>query len=289
MSAHIVIVHGLSSKPAPDVLFKRFHKHLSEGVGKPIPEDRLHLVYWADLMGHLPDTSDKDEYNENGNNFRPYSWRERFVALLSGKFRDHAIEPLENHISSYLRATKPALPGELADLFPDALRTAARHVYSDLLPDLRKYFIEGQRQPVKDRLLDKLDAVPDGAPVCLIGHSMGSIIALDVLLNDARKVDLFVTIGSPLGLHVIQEEIGVNSGNQRQLTQRMDAWHNFYDRLDIVALDADLNDDYDAVISDEPVRNTFIKKNGDRNPHKSYGYLRNHDVGEIVGSFLDQI
>jgi hypothetical protein len=53
---------------------------------------------------------------------------------------------------------------------------------------------------------------------------------------------------------------GARLNHQGQLAQRIEAWHNFYDRLDIVALDADLNDDYDGVIGDEPIRNTFIKK-----------------------------
>ena len=45
--------------------------------------------------------------------------------------------------------------------------------------------------------------------ILLIGHSMGSIIAYDVLTQYATMVpvDTFVTIGSPLGIPVIKSKI----------------------------------------------------------------------------------
>jgi hypothetical protein len=116
---------------------------------------------------------------------------------------------------------------------------------------------------------------------------MGSIVALDVLLHDNQKVNQFISIGSPLGIKVVQNQITTENQRISTLTQTLRGWHNFYDRLDVVALDHDLNDDFHAVqIADTAIHNLFVDKEGDRNHHKSYGYLRTPALGGVVRSFL---
>ena len=99
---------------------------------------------------------------------------------------------------------------------------------------------------------------------------------------------VLITIGSPLGVTVVQEQINLNSVTRRAIPRRVNRWFNFYDRLDVVALDTDLADDFPGVpLLDVRVRNEFVAKDGDRNHHKSYGYLRAKPLGEVVRDFLD--
>ena len=72
--------------------------------------------------------------------------------------------------------------------------------------DLRDYYGKSDvRNRVRDRMANALQRHADNR-VCLIAHSVGSIIAYDVLRmleQHPPGIDHFVTIGSPLGLPVV--------------------------------------------------------------------------------------
>jgi len=70
------------------------------------------------------------------------------------------------------------------------------------------------------------------------------------------------------------------------------SWFNLADLKDKVALDFDLADDfYDETkhlqVQDFQIYNDY-EYNGERNPHKAYGYLRTRKMAEIIHNFLMQ-
>ena len=71
--------------------------------------------------------------------------------------------------------------------------------YHTFVRDIMKYFGLAHREPVNAKLAAQLDAVPPGAPVLLLSHSLGTIVAYDVLTAGSHKVDTWITLGSPLG------------------------------------------------------------------------------------------
>ena len=284
---HFVIVHGLASKPPEAVLAERYHRFLQESVRKPIATDRCHTVYWADLMGYVPpDGPEKDEFSDEGPNFEPYSFIEQFRFFLRGSVRTNFTTVVERSLNDALNS--PTLDETrvrvLLESIPEQLAGGpATLVYSRFLPDMHRYFFGDFRATVQDRLRESLDSIPTGDRVCLIAHSMGSIVALDTLLGNTRDVDTLITIGSPLGISVVQEHLKITPSTKDKLGSKIGQWYNLYDRLDIVALDSDLQDDFDPLpILDVRVRNEFVTKDGERNHHKSYGYLRSPELGEIV-------
>ena len=125
---------------------------------------------------------------------------------------------------------------------------------------------------------------------------MGSIIAYDVLTKIVPEItiDTFVTCGSPLGIPVIMNKIKTEQENKDQslsvpenITRR---WYNLSDLDDRVAINYNLADDYqknskDVAIIDKQVQNTY-EFNGEKNPHKSFGYLRTPEMSEIIYTFL---
>lgn len=288
---HIVMIHGLASKPESAVLFERYKRYVRESVGRDIPDDQFRLAYWADLMGYVPaDGPERDEYVEGGNNFRPYTWKENIKLAVRGEVRNQAVQRLESRFAASLVATEgengqrssalAALPHWLAG-------GPARRIYKRFLPDMRRYFFDGKRDATRGRLAEQLDAVPDDANVCLIAHSMGSIIALDLILAGTRRIDTLITIGSPLGMEVVKEQLELTEEARASISATVGDWFNLYDRLDVVALDTDLADDFAPMpVLDVRIRNEFLNKDGDRNYHKSYGYLRSPELGEIVGELL---
>src|SRR5690606_5647303 len=106
-------------------------------------------------------------------------------------------------------------------LLNDDMTLNYEHIADSLIhyyfKDLEEYYsspaegvVEGKpsfRMLVRERLASTLRKHQKDR-ILLIAHSMGSIIAFDVLdLNPDLKVETFVTIGSPLGLPVVMARI----------------------------------------------------------------------------------
>ena len=68
-------------------------------------------------------------------------------------------------------------------------------------------------------------------------------------------------------------------------------WANYADRKDPVAFDSHLRDDFGANssavrVEDDLVTNDYTAQ-GDRNPHKSYGYLRTPEISMHIQQFIE--
>ncbi|MFH0765371.1 MAG: hypothetical protein V2A61_03015 [Calditrichota bacterium] len=179
---------------------------------------------------------------------------------------------------------------------------------SHYFEDLNAYYhgtlsggaLNGQpsREAIRGRLETALRRYAD-CRIMLIAHSMGSIIAYDVLTLTVPdiEIDTFVTCGSALGIpfiiaHNIEERQARTAGENPASTplnvQR--AWFNLSDLDDRVAMNYDLGDDYTANerqirAVDLVVKNTY-QWQGQPNPHKSYGYLRTPEMARLVDEFL---
>lgn len=284
---HFVIIHGLAAKPAPATLSERYLRYLAGSAGASFPADRAQLVYWADLMGYDALDPGEDEYISGGDNFAPYSLWEEIKFHGSGFVRRQAAQVIEGAIENFLQKPDDSSIKQIVSALSGRdLDSVSEHIYGSFLPDLDRYFNKGQREPVKKRLADALDAVPADAEVCVIAHSMGSIIALDLIGTGTRRIDLLATIGSPLGIGVVQSQIGMDDAAKVELPNKIHRWVNFFDRLDIVAIDSDLEDDFPQITPvDVRIKNEFQGRNG-RNHHKSYGYLRSEELGSVIEGFL---
>jgi pimeloyl-ACP methyl ester carboxylesterase len=69
-------------------------------------------------------------------------------------------------------------------------------------------------------------------PVVVIGHSLGAIVALDVLAGIDAEVDLLVTLGAPLGHRGIADRLLDDDLDVR----RLGAWLNVIHLLDPIAM-----------------------------------------------------
>ncbi len=87
----------------------------------------------------------------------------------------------------------------------------------------------------------------------LIAHSLGSIIAYDVLTLDASNVpiDTFVTIGSPLGLPIIKNRIVAEvkqNPSQKTILKTPENirshWYNLADLRDKISINDTLQDEF---------------------------------------------
>jgi hypothetical protein len=111
------------------------------------------------------------------------------------------------------------------------------------------------RQELRKRLLDELAKAREaGEKIVIVSHSMGTMVAYDVLRNcpECPQVDTLITLGSPLGIQEVQDElvaVDAGAGTVDFPAAKLRRWINIYDRLDPVAgADPKLANDYRAVV-----------------------------------------
>jgi hypothetical protein len=120
-------------------------------------------------------------------------------------------------------------------------------------------------------------------PTVIVAHSLGSIIAYR-LLREAEwgaEVPLFVTLGSPLGIHVIKEHL---SPPALAVPASVRKWLNATDERDCVALRARLDRDTFA----DGIENVDDVQHVSGNPHAIDAYLGHPIVAEQIRASLMQ-
>lgn len=110
----------------------------------------------------------------------------------------------------------------------------------------------------------------------VIAHSLGTVIAYDFLCLGTVEADLFVTLGSPLGLDIFH-------GDGLVMPPKVKRWINIADRMDPVAFDGDLSNNIPGV---ENYCDVGLNKTAPTHPHSVMGYLLNPMVGESVERFF---
>lgn len=289
----IIGVHGLRRKPPMDILRRDWLRALQEGLRKNHqlqiqPEDlAFELIYWADWLGSEPYAAgeDKQPYTEAEGEGPLPRYRDRWV--------DKAVTEALDDLSQ---------PVEWADA-QKSLNWLSRHTGLDeaaalflqvRLADLSTYYAdEAKRGFLRGKLHDALLA-QKGKRIMLIAHSMGSIVAYDVLRalgkeNPKFEVDHLVTLGSPLGMPYVLHKIR-NENSAVRTPSVVRRWTNLADRRDPVAVDVHLADDFDSnnhgvTVEDKLVINGY-RSEGKPNHHKIYGYLRTPDLTELVRAFV---
>ncbi|WP_328967416.1 hypothetical protein [Streptomyces sp. NBC_00239] len=160
------------------------------------------------------------------------------------------------------------MPGGAADPLPEALplpafarREVFRLLVKHTFKDVHAYFFGGagdaMRQVVRAELADL-----DGGPVAVVAHSLGSIIAYEVLRELGRPTDLLVTVGCPLAITEIRDQLR----EPPAVPAGVSAWHNASDLRDLVALDHTMRPDYAPVelVTDHLVTNSSGNHHGIR-------------------------
>lgn len=285
----VVFVHGLAKKPAPEKLIELWLMGISRDNPRPDvfaePNKGINLVTKGvpHEMNYYANVFYGEDYETDYTSY--------FEAELAGAeaelAADHLSDPtplaapptmtprerrfIENFEATIqtrielqplaAAATESVSSGlELASLIPAPLREAiikkaAMEAYYYLFD---KEYTRGDgmrfkvRQELRDRLLKNLHA----ASACsertiLVSHSMGTMVAYDVLRNcpDCPPIDTLITLGSPLGIKEVQAELEANG------TRRVDfpaattrRWINIYDPFDpICGADPRFANDFQSV------------------------------------------
>ena len=137
---------------------------------------------------------------------------------------------------------------------------------------------------MEQRLRDQLNRA--GGPVIVVAHSQGSMIAYDVLRRLRRAditVPLLVTLGSPLGLAEVRHVLCRWARTQALPIPRcVDRWINVADRLDVVAADPRLSNDFDPPGFIRDIVRPGLNPHAPLRPHSATGYLQVPEVRRAV-------
>ena len=283
MSAELIIgIHGLNNKPEPGILRDWWKAAIAEGLsrngGGPTIDFDFELAYWADVM--YPAPVPLAEAAE------PYAPAAGSGPLpRAGSIGPVAAARVQEGIGKVLEKVFGAPVAE--DVVRDAMETR--------FPDLHRYkHHRPERAAVQERLREALRAAhADRRRIMLFAHSMGSLVAYDVLRGAGRslpglRIAHFVTAGSPLGLAEVKELVAA----PRRVPECVARWSNFADPRDFAARwDTRLANDYrpnraGVAVSDHLVINGYASPSGKPNPHKIFGYLRTPEISQLIAGFL---
>lgn len=292
----IIFVPGKNPKPKPERHKPPLWRCLLRGVEKNQPDI-------ATLLAEHPQVFELASWNHLY--YRRFKSLDRDLPWIEHLLtRDHATEE-EREKSYSFRVRMGRLIYVLADWFPFLVRFTPDPAVKAAVQETRRYFENvdnvacGIRAIVKDHIKRAWQAQQK---ILLIGHSMGSIICYDTLYELGReegyqgKIDLFLTIGSPLGMRFVQHRlVDANVDEDLRSPNNITRWVNIASMGDLTALDPYLAGDFESMINrglvesirDEhkDVFNYFVDGKG-LNVHRSYGYLVNEKVGKVIADWV---
>ena len=306
----LLYVHGRNFKPAAEDLMDICVSALACGVERDFPDFFDEFVALTKRIAYYGDITD-DFLTSHG---------ERYDEVLDIGDRRNALIALRGYerkkhfgVARYDRLPgKTAIAEFAADIFAPLL---ARLGLSDALIrkvgiDLAEYwnpdsdFGSRIRERVRLAICSALDSSDQ---LLLVSHGTGCIVTWDVLWqlsHDERysakyaekKVDLWLTMGAPLGDAMVQKRLkGADQDAVRKYPVNVVSWHNMSAEDDFVAHDNTLADDFSEMlqqrqvscIRDYRVYNLTVRY-GKSNPHASLGYLVHPRAAQVIIEWLQQ-
>ena len=295
-SPRVIFVPGLNPKPPPELYRPQLLRVMFAGLERAKPEAAAWLT-------------------EHPESFRLVAW----TYLFYGAHRDITVDM--PGIERLLVQTGPSADDlreirswahllkrwshVIGDTWPAVGRLLARPATRRLMHEANRYLKnrDGIGETVRNVLRDELEAAWDaGASVLLIGHSLGSVIAYDTLWelsrepDPARRVDLFVTMGSPLATHFVQRSFaGTHEQGAARYPRNIRRWVNCTARGDTTALQPRLAPQFGEMvelglvesIEDIVGFDNYFRGLTGINEHEAYGYLSQPLVGAVIGDWIE--
>lgn len=143
--------------------------------------------------------------------------------------------------------------------------------------DVAAYLDQGR---IRDTVLAAvLDTFPAAGPVVLVSHSLGTVVALDLItrLPAGVEIPLLVTAGSPLGMDGVHKRL--LTGGPRQ-PDRVRGWVNAWCAPDAVAIGCPLRPTWGAGVRD------VLTDNAKDRAHDIEEYLADPRVARPIGDLL---
>ena len=303
MGKSLFLIHGRSFKPDEEDLEKLWVEALRYGIERDFgPEATKEFANVRRRFVYYGDRSNRFLARRNSDYDKGEDVEARWDALngLKGHATDEFTKATYHDISSRFRW----LPEFFADLVAEPANVFGfgDNVIAMKAPDMRRYWNEDTEfgSAVRWELTAPLgDAFANGDDVMLIGHSLGTLIAYDVLWKfsyygeyqhiRAHRLSHLVTLGSPLANPTVRKRLkGGRIEGARRYPRNVAVWSNVAAEDDYVCHEETVEDEYrdmDTEITDYPIYNLAVK-NGKAHQHHGTGYLIHPIVAGLVHGWL---
>ncbi len=308
---HVVFVHGRGFKASQEPCLSLFWRALVHGVdsdsaelGDAFAVTGKSLAYYGDLTNALL-REHGDDYDEH----LDVNDLENALLQLSQIDRKKGFG-----VKSYDRLPGKSAAKEFAvSLFAPIVESIGlgKKLVTGRHKDLGAYWEEGgsYREALLARVRDGIcAALEDNDRVIVVSHGTGSIVTWDALWQLSHepayadrcrnlKVDLWLTLGSPLGDSMVKKQLmGYGEDGRLRFPTNVIAWHNVSAEDDYFSHDNTVSDDFAAMlgqrqissIRDYRIYNLAIRY-GRSNPHNVLGYLIHPRVARIAGDWLRMV
>lgn len=294
MQRHLVFVHGRAQHGKDAVALKKeWIISLKAGLAKsgltlPIPDDQIRFPYYGDTLDQIVNGASPDDAVEvvvRGLQLSPdeQAFFEEYLAELK-----KATGISDAEVEDALRGLGPLHRGPLNWEWVQAILSvldktvpfASGAGVALFTNDVFQYLHRNDLRTVMDKGVRS--AFLPGSEAVVVSHSLGTVVAYNVLRNETPpanlKVPLFVTLGSPLAISAVKRKLQPVSH-----PQTVDHWFNAMDERDVVSL-YPLTSDHFAVFP--PIENMTTVENFTENHHGISGYLSDMEVARRIHAAL---
>lgn len=277
--AKIVGVHGINQEfKGSNTIYAKWLPALKDGlerVGARLDsDDEFHCAFYGDLfrgrsksgMG-IPNYEANDIDSDWEKELLMQWWEE------AAKVEDDIKGPADiSREKATPRRVQKALNALSGSRFFGGV---AEKIVISFLKQVRDYFHNPDlRQQIRGRIVEAIDHDTR----VLVGHSLGSIVCYEALCQHPEwSVDVFVTLGSPLGIKgLIFDRLEPSPvSNLGSWPGSVKRWINIADAGDIVALEKELNPLFDGLVEDKLVYNGS-------DSHNASNYFTASETGEAI-------
>jgi hypothetical protein len=304
----IVFVHGRGFTPSAETHLRLLCRALEAGIEKDSPDELEAFASATKIFGYYGDLTN-DLLRESGDDYD----EQLDVNDLSNALNELiSIDRKKGFgVKNYDRLPGKSAAREFAVTVMAPLVESiglGKKIVSNRQKDLGAYWAldSNYRNAVLDRVREAIVvALNEVDHVSLLTHGTGSIVAYDALWQLSHdpdyadrcrdlKVDVWITLGSPLGDGTVKKQLlGHKASGRERFPTNVLAWHNVSAEDDYMSHDNTVSDDFKAMLTqrqissirDYRVYNMAIRY-GRSNPHNVLGYLVHPRVSKITSDWL---
>ncbi|MBU2488376.1 MAG: hypothetical protein KKA60_03200 [Proteobacteria bacterium] len=306
MPKSILFIHGRNWKPPEQDLVSLWREALHHGLLRDYPAAARRLEKTRSAMAYYGDLSNAFLEQNTGKSV-PDELADRQMTLgrlkryRSDEFTEKNFRQLPD-LARYGEAITQGM-GTLAQFL-----RLGRPMVERLAPDMREYWNQDSDfgTEVRHRVVQALKTTMErNDRLLVISHSLGAVVAYDAFWKLSRtveyreqygdrKVDLWITLGSPLANATARRHLkGYHASGARQYPSCVNRWINVRAEDDYIAGERDCAEEFSEMkehglvedIQDFTIYNLAVRQ-GRSNPHCSLGYLIHPAVSLAVADWV---
>lgn len=304
----LLLIHGRDFKPSADFYMDLSVAALRSGIERDYPErlesfDAVNksIAWYGDLSAEVLHGRGKryDETLDVGDRRNVLTKLREVTARKRFGIRQYDQLPGKSAIPEAIVSVAAPVLGAMGLCVP-LIRSISKDFA--LYFDSKSDYAMNVRGRLRERLCELMDR---GDRIVLMSHGTGSVVAYDVLWQlshdpdlkekyAGKKVELWVTLGAPLGDSSIRKRLlGAKKRRAAKFPVNVIAWHNVAAEDDYCCHDNTLADDFKVMLQqriisevhDYRIFNLAVRY-GKSNPHSSIGYYIHPRISKILADWL---